>query len=534
MVRRIIGKSVMAVTGSKVQEAVGALQLCAGHPVGVESAIHAMRGFITDDDSDGILLIDADNAFNRINRSAALWNIQYTCPSMKHIIINFYRTPTRIFMNSEGAFELMSQEGTTQGCPLAMAMYALALVPLFKILLPLSKQVWFADDATGCDTFTKLKVWFDALLAHGPRYGYYASPSKCILVAKPERIDQARAIFRGTGVVIQLDGSKDQLTQVGAQGVEIVTTGARHLGAAVGTPQYKHTYISKKVEAWVGAVKTLADIAMTEPQAAFAAYTHCLQSQWTFLCRTMPGTPELFQPLEDAIRKVFIAKLFRRDVSERERDLLSLPARLGGMGITKPTEEAAIASANSMYVSDPLVRLVARQEFALDPTALLDQIKKLRRDVDRRNDERHAQKRKVVLTDAPRDIIVAMDISSDKGSSNWVTAYPSYERHTDLSKGEFTDAVCMRYGWPIANIDTVCACGTNFSVEHALNCQYGGLRAIQHNEVRDVVGQCMKDAGYAHVEIEPRLQELQFTLSEYLASTQLSLRTLGNHFTHSE
>ena len=327
-------------------------------------------------------------------------------------------------------------------------------------------------------------------------------------MTKPERIDQARAIFRGTGVVIQLDGSKDQLTQVGAQGVEIVTTGARHLGAAVGTLQYKHTYISKKVEAWVGAVKTLADIAMTEPQAAFAAYTHCLQSQWTFLCRTMPGTPELFQPLEDAIRKVFIAKLFRRDVSERERDLLSLPARLGGMGITKPTEEAAIASANSMYVSDPLVRLVARQEFALDPTALLDQIKKLRRDVDRRNDERHAQKRKVVLTDAPRDIIVAMDISSDKGSSNWVTAYPSYERHTDLSKGEFTDAVCMRYGWPIANIDTVCACGTNFSVEHALNCQYGGLRAIQHNEVRDVVGQCMKDASYAHVEIEPRLQEL--------------------------
>ena len=162
MVRCIIGKSVMAVTGSKVQEAVGALQLCAGHPVGVESAIHeavgalqlcaghpvgvesaihAMRGFITDDDSDGILLIDADNAFNRINRSAALWNIQYTCPSMKHIIINFYRTPTRIFMNSEGAFELMSEEGTTQGCPLAMAMYALALVPLFKILLPLSKQV---------------------------------------------------------------------------------------------------------------------------------------------------------------------------------------------------------------------------------------------------------------------------------------------------------------------------------------------------------------------------------------------------------
>ena len=66
--RRIIGKAVMSVTGEKVQEAVGALQLCAGQPAGVESAIHAMRGFLDGDESDGILLIDADNAFNRVNR----------------------------------------------------------------------------------------------------------------------------------------------------------------------------------------------------------------------------------------------------------------------------------------------------------------------------------------------------------------------------------------------------------------------------------------------------------------------------------
>ena len=55
MARRIIGKAVMEVTGQKVQESVGSLQLCAGHPVGVESAIHAMRDFLDDESSDGIL-----------------------------------------------------------------------------------------------------------------------------------------------------------------------------------------------------------------------------------------------------------------------------------------------------------------------------------------------------------------------------------------------------------------------------------------------------------------------------------------------
>ena len=91
---------------------------------------------------------------------------------MKHILTNFYRKASRIFMNSEGSFELSSQEGTTQGCPLAMAMYALGLVPLTQHLHDICKQVWYADDASGCDTIHRLKAWYDELLAKGPLYGY--------------------------------------------------------------------------------------------------------------------------------------------------------------------------------------------------------------------------------------------------------------------------------------------------------------------------------------------------------------------------
>ena len=110
MLRRIIGKAVMSVTRMDVQKACGPLQLCAGQPAGVESAIHAMRSIFEDEESDGVLLIDADNAFNRVNRAVALWNIQFTCPAMKHILINFYRKSTRIFMRSDdAAWELLLQ-----------------------------------------------------------------------------------------------------------------------------------------------------------------------------------------------------------------------------------------------------------------------------------------------------------------------------------------------------------------------------------------------------------------------------------------
>ena len=55
-----------------------------------------------------------------------------------------------------------SQEGTAQGDPLAMAMYAVAITPLIHRLEDREiRQVWFADDATACGNLTHLKTWWD-------------------------------------------------------------------------------------------------------------------------------------------------------------------------------------------------------------------------------------------------------------------------------------------------------------------------------------------------------------------------------------
>ena len=65
---------------------------------------------------------------------------------------------------------MLSEEGTTQGCPLAMA-YALALVPLVNQLHGICKQVWFADDGTGADKVDALRKWKDMLVEKGPGCG---------------------------------------------------------------------------------------------------------------------------------------------------------------------------------------------------------------------------------------------------------------------------------------------------------------------------------------------------------------------------
>ena len=44
-----------------------------------EAAIHAMNQMFNEEGADGILLIDATNAFNQMNREVAMHNIRITC-----------------------------------------------------------------------------------------------------------------------------------------------------------------------------------------------------------------------------------------------------------------------------------------------------------------------------------------------------------------------------------------------------------------------------------------------------------------------
>ena len=65
----------------------------------------------------------------------------------------------------------MSREGTTQGDPLAMAMYALFVTPFIHHLRssdPTVSQVWYADDATGVGKCAALRKWWDTLPSLNP------------------------------------------------------------------------------------------------------------------------------------------------------------------------------------------------------------------------------------------------------------------------------------------------------------------------------------------------------------------------------
>ena len=63
---------------------------------------------------------------------------QMPLPPIATILVNSYRSPTELFVDCDVT---LSQEGTTQGDPLAMAMYGLATIPLIRRLNGPCKQV---------------------------------------------------------------------------------------------------------------------------------------------------------------------------------------------------------------------------------------------------------------------------------------------------------------------------------------------------------------------------------------------------------
>ena len=149
-----MGKAILGTISDDTQKAVGSVQLCAGQIAGIEAAIHAMSIACEDDGVEAAVLVDASNAFNNLNRKAALRNIHNICPALAVIATNPYRKASSLFVDQQ---TIHSKEGTTQGDPLAMAIYAIVICPLIDNVQNDVMQIWYGDDVTASGKLSNLK-----------------------------------------------------------------------------------------------------------------------------------------------------------------------------------------------------------------------------------------------------------------------------------------------------------------------------------------------------------------------------------------
>lgn len=493
VLKRIIGRAVMWHLKPDVMEAAGPLQACSGLQAGCEAAIHSMRDAFARPETECVLLIDATNAFNSMNRNVALHNVRYVCPSLSKYVQNTYNTPVDLHIrDGNKTVTFKSGEGTTQGDPPASGWYAISTIPIIEHLKSMSgnecHQAWFADDSTAAGSLSDVCSLWTELQRIGPGYGYFPNSRKTVLIVKESLRSKAVDTFGTSGIIITTEGQK-------------------HLGAVIGSATFRRKYVSDLVSDWVKELQMLSEIAQSDPHAAYSAFTHGLLHKWTYFQRTIPDSAELYQPMEDVIRNTFIPSLTGNlACSDTERNLFALPCRLGGLGIPNPVTTAQPAYEASASITQPLVQKILSGDMLLDESTV--------RLVEKNKKEKVAEK-EIHLIRVAADVKKSLpdhlrrltELNSEKGASCWLTTLPLLNMGFYLNKKAFRDAICMRYGWKIENMASFCVCGTLNSIDHALTCPRGGFVIRRHNELRDLEAEMLNEVCIS-VTKEPVLQPL--------------------------
>ena len=203
--------------------------------------------------------------------------------------------------------------------------------------------------------------------------------------------------------------------------------------------------------------------------------------------RTLPNIEDLPEPLEHAISDVLIPSIVDHKCTQLERDILSLPVRLGGLGFTNPLAERIMSQLHEPpdEAEVTLLQQKAKKE---------EEERLLKRSDEWRNSLPERTKR-------------AVSLAREKGASNWLTVIPNKDMDLAFDNREFKDAIHLRYDWGITGTPTVCVCEECFSVDHAMICKRGGMICKRNNELCHLEADLL-DLVCNDVETEPVLQKI--------------------------
>ena len=413
----------------------------------------------------GTLCIDARNGFNELNRKAMLWTVRHLWAAGARFAFNCYRHSAQLVVQHEDrqCTILQSREGVTQGDPLSMVLYGLAMVPLAKYLreaVPTVIQPWYADDCAMSGGVKGIAEAMDILQRLGPSRGYYPEPTKSIFVCRQADRRKAKELLEDFEFIHR--------------------DGVRYIGGFIGTEEARNEWLAPQIEAWEAGVKTLARVAKRFPQTAYAGLTKSLQTEWTYLQRVVPDIANSFAPIEEAITTNFLPALF--DGEPPDRDLTQLPVRMAGMGIPDPWRHAQRHYQTSRMMTEAVnTSLMTGAE--LDTSSYGRESTRILMD--------HRAVQEVDMEWQLNPLLEAATKADERrmrrsrATGAWLTATPSDAYGTALSCMEFRDAVRIRNGMIPLGLPAFCdGCRTaRFTVGHAFQCKQGGLVRARHEEV---------------------------------------------------
>ena len=130
---------------------------------------------------------------------------------------------------------------------------------------------------------------------------------------------------------------------------------------------------------------------------------------------------------------------------------MALPNHLGGLGLDDPQTESKFEYSASCNLCHPISGLILQQSRQLNSDTVEKQ-RQARSEV--RQEKRHAaaEDSMLLLEELPNDIKRMINLAAEKVASNWLSVLPVAEHGFYLHKTAFRDAICLRFGWMILDL----------------------------------------------------------------------------------
>jgi len=298
-----------------------------------------MRKVFDLSDVEAVLQVIVNNALNCLSHQVVLRNISILCvhPLLESWLIHIERILSFILM----ATLYFPQEGTTQGDPLVMPMYALGVV---------SEIGWywcFSDVVCGQCLSKGLLTNKVSVLGEITWFVWDLTMDIFQMLLGPALLSSDNIYVKLGFCFMALVWSS--LILVG------VTLALYWILRNFWTVMFKTRFL----HGWV----KLSEIAITQSQAAYMAFTHVFLHHWLYISRTALMISELFHPLDDVLILRFLpAMTSQLPFSSIEHKLLSMP---GGLGVIVPSIHFSSSFLSLSRVTAPLVDYLLRKGYLL-------------------------------------------------------------------------------------------------------------------------------------------------------------------------
>ena len=139
----------------------------------------------------------------------------------------------------------------------------------------------------------------------GPAYGFFAEPSKSVIVVSANCLEEVHLLLDNMGVSVKR---------------------SHRLLGVVGSNSERMKFVENSI---INGHGSISSVARVQRQDAYSAFTHSIQNKWLYLQRLVPDCSSHFSRLEDKITSSFLPYLFNGEVSSSERDIFLFPLGSG-------------------------------------------------------------------------------------------------------------------------------------------------------------------------------------------------------------